>query len=266
MKRSSLVSSLGKSFGAVATLLLLSSSMVFAQPAPSSQAHPPVILVELFTSEGCSSCPPADELLRQFSGRHTAAGQLIVALSEHVSYWNDLGWHDPFSAEQYTQRQNEYGTHFNLDSVYTPQMVVNGREQFVGSDRRALEAAFASETQHAQIALTLQSAHIAEGKVTFSYTAAGLPQGKALQLMAALVDDLDHSSVLRGENSGRQLTHVFVARALASVGPLAATPGKTFTLPLPPSFATSPGTGHHLILFAQSEGTGPIEGIAVLPL
>ena len=240
--------------------------LAIAASAQTPQPRPPVVLVELFTSEGCSSCPPADELLRQFSGRHTAAGQLIVGLSEHVSYWNGLGWHDPFSAEQYTQRQNDYGTHFNLDSVYTPQMVVNGREQFVGSDRRALEAAFASETQHPQIALSIQSAHVAEGKVTFSYTAANLPQGKALQLMAVLVDDVDHSSVLRGENSGRQLTHVSVARGLAAMGPLTATPGRTLTLPLPPSFATSPTAGHHLILFAQTDGTGPVEGIALAPL
>ena len=257
-------------FGSVAVtaLSICLPTDLFAQTrsASQSQGHPPAVLVELFTSEGCSSCPPADELLRQLSGQHTAAGQLIVGLSEHVSYWNGLGWHDPFSSEQYTERQNQYGTHFGLDSVYTPQMVVNGREQFVGSDRRALEAAFASETQHRQIALRILSAHAADGKLTFSYAAGDLPGNSPLELMAVLVDDMDRSHVLRGENSGRQLVHASVARALAPLGPLAGTENKTVSLPLPPSFASSPAGGHHLVLFAQSAGAGAVAGIDVAPI
>jgi hypothetical protein len=106
--------------------------------------HPSAVLIELFTSEGCSDCPPADELLRQVSGCQTEDGQLIVGISEHVTCWNSLGWRDPFSVDQHTERQNAYCTHFGLESVYTPQMVLNGREQFVGSDRRALVAALAT--------------------------------------------------------------------------------------------------------------------------
>src|SRR5271170_5665891 len=146
--------SLFGSFVTVALLSLLpagvSAQGTTTQTAP---AHPSAVLIELFTSEGCSDCPPADDLLQQVSGHKTAEGQLIVGISEHVSYWNGLGWKDPFSSDLYTGRQNDYSSHFGLGSVYTPQMVVNGREQFVGSDRRALQAALATESQRRQITL-----------------------------------------------------------------------------------------------------------------
>ncbi len=99
-------------------------------------AHP--VLVELFTSEGCSSCPPADALLRQLDAKGTESGQLVVGISEHVTYWNRLGWADPFSAETYTARQEAYRGRFGIDSAYTPQMVVNGSREVLGSDRAAV--------------------------------------------------------------------------------------------------------------------------------
>src|SRR5271155_5141027 len=143
-------------------IVVLSSSLptrLSAQgtAAQTVTAHPSAVLIELFTSEGCSDCPPADELLQQVSGHRTAEGRLIVGISEHVSYWNGLGWRDPFSSELFTGRQSDYSNHFGLDSVYTPQMVVNGREQFVGSDRRSLEAALATESKRKQIELHINS-------------------------------------------------------------------------------------------------------------
>jgi hypothetical protein len=232
----------------------------------SNSAYPSAVLVELFTSEGCSDCPPADELLRQVNGHKTAGGQLIVGISEHVSYWNGLGWKDPFSAERYTSRQNDYGNQFGLGSVYTPQMVVNGREQFVGSDSGALQAALVTESQRKQIALRIDFAQIKDNSVTFSYTASDWPPKGALQLVAVLVDDMDQSNVLRGENSGRKLTHVAVARAFAPLGALREIGQHSTTLPLPPSFLSSPGAGHHLVLFAQQGNGGPIVGIDTKPI
>ena len=231
-----------------------------------SGSSPSTVLVELFTSEGCSSCPPADELLRKVNGHKTTGGQLIVGISEHVSYWNGLGWKDPFSDELYTSRQNDYGTHFGLGSVYTPQMVVNGREQFVGSDSRALQAALTAESQRKQIPLRIDAAQIKDNKVMFAYTASDLPAKGALQLIAVLVDDLDQSSVLRGENSGRKLTHVAVARGLASLGALREGAQRSTTLPLPPSFLSNQVAGHHLVLFAQQGNGGPIVGIDSKPI
>ena len=193
-------------------------------------------------------------------------GQLIVGISEHVSYWNGLGWKDPFSADLYTNRQSDYATRFGLDSVYTPQMVVNGREQFVGSDGRALQAALAAEAQRKQISLRIDSGQIKDSNVTFTYTASDLPPKGALHLFAVLADDTDESSVLRGENSGRKLTHVAVARAFAPLGEVHEAVQHSITLPLPPSFLSSPGAGHHLVLFAQQGNGGPIVGVDAKPI
>lgn len=165
------------------------------------------VLVELFTSEGCSSCPPADDLLRQINGRISHEGQLVIGLSEHVSYWDSLGWKDPYSSDIYTGRQDDYSARFGLSGVYTPQMVVNGREQFVGGDRRALEAALASEAQRKQIELHIVSVQVEPSKIVFTYSATNLPAKISLQLVAALVDDMDRTNVRRGENSGRELMH-----------------------------------------------------------
>jgi hypothetical protein len=99
--------------------------------ANNAQPGHGAVLVELFTSGGCSSCPPADALLQKVNGKYSDAGQLIVCVSEHVTYWNGLGWSDPFSSPAYTERQNAYGQRFHLDSVYTPQIVVNGRSRLL---------------------------------------------------------------------------------------------------------------------------------------
>src|SRR6204780_62241 len=121
-----------------------------------------VVLVELFTSEGCSSCPPADALLRQVNGSRTSGDQLVVGISEHVTYWNGLGWSDPFSSPAYTDRQNAYSERFHLEGVYTPQMVINGAEQIVGSDRAALlHAVEQEEEQRPRISLRILSLRVA---------------------------------------------------------------------------------------------------------
>jgi hypothetical protein len=255
--------------------LLLAPAALHAQTAAQAQtqpAHPAPVLLELFTSEGCSSCPPADELLRKVNGRQTAQGQLIIGLSEHVTYWNGLGWKDPYASAASTDRQNSYGARFHLDSVYTPQMVVNGREQFVGGDTRALQSAFAAEAQRSQAAqrsqldLRILSAKLTDKDITFTYAAAALPAHTRLQLLAILTDDSDRSNVLHGENSGRLLAHTAVARSLAPLGPLQPTTQRSITLPLPPSFVAAPGAAHHLVLFAQEADAGPILGADTTPL
>ncbi len=101
-------------------------------PAQAAQATP--VIVELFTSEGCSSCPPADALLSQYVKNSPVPGVEVIALGEHVDYWNHNGWADPFSSAQFSQRQSDYSNAFRLDSVYTPQIIVDGKAQLVGSD------------------------------------------------------------------------------------------------------------------------------------
>ncbi len=244
-------------------------AITLAFPALLAQATPParpkVVLVELFTSEGCSSCPPADALLRMINGSTTRSGQLIVGISEHVTYWNSLGWADPFSSPTYTNRQNAYSDTFHLDSVYTPQMVINGRHQFVGSDRASLEKALhAEQSQPTPIDLRILSTSTANNRLTVNFSATGDPSLRGSDIIAVLADDADQSTVLRGENSGRTLTHAAVARSLSPVAKLQSTPEQTITLALPASFKSKPG--HHLILFAQQAATGHILGADSAPL
>ncbi len=114
------------------------------------------VLVELFTSEGCSSCPPADRVLAQLEKERTTADAEIITLALHVDYWNYLGWKDEFSSSVYSQRQNGYAEKFNLDSIYTPQMVVDGQNQFVGSNLGTAQKAIseAAKSQKANIEIS----------------------------------------------------------------------------------------------------------------
>jgi len=223
------------------------------------------VLVELFTSEGCSSCPPADALLRQVNGTHTNGGLLIVGISEHVTYWNSLGWQDPFSSSLYTERQNTYGERFHLDGVYTPQMVINGAEQIVGSDRAGLARAVKiEEEQQSQFSLRIISLNVTQGMLTVHFAASGNLPPRGADLFAVLADDADRSNVLRGENSGRDLVHVSVARSISRVAKLQTTGERTAQIPIPASIQNT--QAHHLILFAQIPGNGRVLGTDTKPL
>ena len=235
------------------------------QPSGAAFGKPKVVLVELFTSEGCSSCPPADALLRRINGTQTAAGQLIVGISEHVTYWNSLGWSDPYSSPAYTDRQNAYGDAFRLDSVYTPQMVINGAEQIVGSDQAGLARAIRKEEDLAsQISVRIVSTTLTGSSLQLNFSAVGDGKAHAADIFAVVADDMDQSDVLRGENSGRTLAHVSVARSIQRIAKLQATPEQTVQIALPPSFREA--RGHHLILFAQAPGSGRVLGADSKPL
>jgi len=245
------------------SLLALSAAAILPAQAPS--AKPSVVLVELFTSEGCSSCPPADALLRQIDHTQTSAGQLIVGISEHVTYWNSLGWQDPFSSSIYTDRQNSYGQRFNLDSVYTPQMIVNGSDQFVGSDKASLLRAIQRQSTAQQpVALNISSVNRMGNSLAVTFSASGAIPANGSDIIAVLAHDTDESSVQRGENSGRTLTHVAVARSLTRVATLKSAEEKTISVALPASF--QPNQHHHLILFAQAPGYGRVLGADSKPI
>ena len=248
-------------------LLCIAFTCFSVVPAVTAQepasAEPAVVLVELFTSEGCSSCPPADELLEQINGKRTADGQLIVGISEHVTYWNRLGWTDPFSAEAYTQRQNAYGARFNLDSVYTPQVVIDGREQIVGSSSRELGIALQREAQHpSSLKLKITSTRRSGSELAVSFSVERFPSEQApIDILAVIVDDTDRSHVSSGENADRTLNHVAVARSLARVATVKSSTQQTIEIDLPSSVTANSEINHHVVLFAQSAKYGSVLGV-----
>jgi hypothetical protein len=201
----------------VVPLLALSLPACRAQAQAPRQGGPPVpVLVELFTSEGCSSCPPADALLQKMIETQPAAGVEIIGLGEHVDYWDHQGWKDRFSSASFTQRQQLYGSRFSGDSIYTPQMVVDGRAEFVGSDGDAARKAIqrASTQPHGEIDLRADAAlHL-----TISATHLPIAHGERADLLVAVTEDRLQSDVKRGENHGRVLTHAAVVRSLQPVG------------------------------------------------
>jgi hypothetical protein len=251
--------------------LPLALSAIHGQPfaAPlqtaSSDKAPSIAIVELFTSEGCSSCPPADSLLQQINLKQTNAGQLIVGISEHVTYWNNLGWKDPYSAEVFTNRQGTYASRLSPEGSYTPQMVLNGRDQFVGSDGAALERALRDDVRREHFDLRILSSTPTTGGMDVKFAFTGNPS-KALDVIAVLTDDADRSNVLRGENGGRLLQHVSVARSLARVAVVRGDTEESVHLSLPDGFQLGGGLGHHMILFVQEPHQGSIVGAATMAL
>jgi hypothetical protein len=197
----------------VRTPLLWAAAALVAAGAcsPAYGDNRQVVLLELFTSQGCSSCPPADELLAEL-GREEG----LVALSFHVDYWNDLGWRDPFSSEAWTARQQRYARALGEGRVYTPQLVVQGREHVVGSDRRGAAAAIRRARADApSVALAVRARldrKTDRVRVTASARGGGHPE-----LWAALVESGLETRVPRGENSGRALADGFVVRRLERV-------------------------------------------------
>ena len=236
-----------------------------AAQTPAPLAVNSVSILELFTSEGCSSCPPADALLRQIHGKQTSAGQLIVGISEHVTYWNSLGWKDPYSAEVFTDRQTNYVSRLSPEGPYTPQMVLNGRDQFVGSNGAALEQALRDDSRRKHLDLRILSSVVEGNHLIVKFALNGAAQPKPFDIVAVLTDDVDRSNVLRGENSGRTLEHVSVARELNRVGTRNGGAELSVQIPLPENFHSG-GSGHHLVLFAQEQHQGAIVGAATMPI
>ena len=178
------------------------------------------VLIELFTSEGCSSCPPADTLLQKLDQQPIAGAELIV-LSEHVDYWNHIGWKDPYSARFYSERQSAYGRRFGLDSVYTPQMVVDGMSEFVGSNTSLANQAFEKALHRPKLPVRLSSisvtshlltGHLETGSLDKSYGTGDADVYLVLALNRA------ESRVSAGENAGHNLQHVSVVRRISKIG------------------------------------------------
>lgn len=180
------------------------------------------VLVELFTSEGCSDCPPADTLLERLDRSQPVGDAELIVLSEHVDYWDGIGWRDPYSSREYTERQGAYGVQFGLGSVYTPQMVVDGRFQLVGSDERGAITAIENATKAEKIPVTVTLIRSdSDGTATLHVSTGQVPRvvsARPLDVLIAAADESDESHVEHGENEGRTLKHVAVLRSLTRVG------------------------------------------------
>jgi len=211
-------------------------------------------VVELFTSEGCSSCPPADELVAKIQKEDTDKPVYILAF--HVDYWNRLGWKDVFSNADYSKRQNDYANFLHLQSVYTPQIVVDGKTEFVGSEESTLRAAIHNSLQKTSIAqLSLDIIKTSKNDVGLKYDVSGNYNNSILQI--ALVQKWAQTKVERGENGGRTLAHAQIVRKLQSAT-LNANSGKT-TIALPSNFDPA---SWEIIGFVQNSTNGVISAAA----
>ncbi|MFL6207955.1 MAG: DUF1223 domain-containing protein [Pyrinomonadaceae bacterium] len=202
------------------------------QPTGAPGQRAPVV-VELFTSEGCSSCPPADDLLRRLEQTQPVAGAEVIALEQHVDYWNRLGWADPFSAPEFSARQGDYADYFNNASVYTPQMIVDGQSEFPGSNQTKARDAIiaAAQKPKATISLARTGAAKPDG-IPLSVRVEKLPPLAAdgtAEVLLAITEDALRTDVPRGENAGHTLAHAAVVRQLSSLGNIDKQGGAPFT-------------------------------------
>lgn len=204
-------------------------------------------MIELFTSQGCSSCPPADAVLGALADRDD-----VVALSFHVDYWDNLGWKDPFAAPQYTARQKAYRVAFHNAQIYTPQMVIGGRAEMVGQDRKSVERSVGDVATKAQGGPDIKIGRDGTGGVTIG----AAPAFTTITVWAAAYQPRHETAVRRGENAGRGLVNTNVVRKLVALGTYT---GAATTFPLPAAFA---GADQGIAVWLQADSLGPIAAAA----
>jgi hypothetical protein len=240
----------------------LLATVVFALfaglPCSAASSAPVPVLVELFTSEGCSDCPSADSFLRTLDSTQPVQGTQFIVLEEHVDYWDDLGWRDPFSSHALTQRQEDYVERLHLASAYTPQMVVDGDYQFVGSDRRSAAKAFESTRATEKVAVRISSINHDGGNLRFHVESDAVPANA--EVVVALASERAESQVQRGENGGRRLEHVAIVRNLTTAGK--AEKGQAISKDITLTAKSLPLPGR-LIVFLQGASQGKVLGAAM---
>ena len=250
------------------TLAALSAILTLMPVSSLTQSlNPPrtPVLVELFTSEGCSSCPPADAFLAKLDHDQPVAAAEIIILGEHVDYWDELGWHDRFSSHQLTDRQNQYAPRLHIDSIYTPQMIVDGTDQFVGNDTAHALHAIQRATQTPKLTLSLSHPVVDGHRVSASIATTTPPTQLQGDLYAALVDPTDSTDVRRGENGGHRLQHAGVVRTMQRIGSLKDLTSKPYGFSLTAPADATPAT-MRVVVFAQRTGQGPILGAVYTPV
>lgn len=252
----------------IASLALAGTLVFCASPAGGSAETRKPVLVELFTSEGCSSCPPADALLARLVTEQPIAGVEVVALGLHVDYWNRLGWVDPFSKAEFTNRQNDYASIWGVSKIYTPQAVVDGAREFVGNDwsaaREYITAAAAAPK--VPIAIEIEPSGPGSNRVSLRINVSpSSARASKADVTLAVTEDGLVSDVRRGENADRTLSHVAVVRVLQTMARVDAAKGlvATQTLRLDPAWRAEQ---LRLVVFMQDPVSHSVLGVATLRL
>ena len=229
----------------------------------SAAAHP--VLIELFTSEGCSSCPPADALVQKLDAYQPIAGAQLIVLSEHVDYWDHDGWKDPNSSSALTERQSAYVRVLGLSAPYTPQLIVDGTTEVHANEPQQLEKVLRNEATTPRVGVRIGAVSVDAGDPTVLRvhvdTDTNLEKHNADVIVAVALDHVE-SQVLHGENGGHRLTHVAVVQQLTKIGKLQK--GKTFAEDV--QLKLKPGTDPknvRLIVFVQESGPGRLLGAAL---
>lgn len=249
---------------AILAVAMISVCMAVLAKTTDSAVPRRAVVVELFTSEGCSSCPPADELLGRLRRDLSAKNIQVIPLGFHVDYWDGLGWKDRFSSAKFTQRQEQYAQALKVDGPYTPEMVVDGAVEFVGNDAGRAQSTIrqqASQLETAQVKIAAAGADQLNIQVK---GAAGQSSGGNALVMLAITEDNLSTQVGSGENGGRTLHHAAVVRELRQVGTLK-NGGIETTVPLKLEKDWK-RNDLHAVVFVQNGPSGKIQGAASVAL
>jgi hypothetical protein len=244
----------------------LASAFFLAAAGGRADVSTAPVLIELFTSEGCSSCPPADRFLVQLDAAQPVRGAHLIVLSEHVDYWDGQGWPDPYASKAFTDRQIAYERSLKVSEPFTPQFVVDGTVDMRLSRRERIGAQLAAAAAGVKIPVSIESLQVGAGPAPLVsgvvvVAGTGATGDRPSELFVGVALDHADSQVLRGENRGQHLTHVAVLRELARVGPVAPGPAsrQPFSIALSPSLA---GAQLRVVAFVQQPGPGAVLGSA----
>lgn len=240
----------------IASMIFLSHSNEHIESAAIATDTKNPVIVELFTSEGCSSCPPADKVLADLQKNQSISSAQIIALGEHVDYWDDLGWKDAFSSPAYSARQLEYAHSLGVDT-YTPQMVIDGQTEFVGSNGDKARTAIINAARSKKAHLDISRSKTNLIKVTATEIPPITP-GDTLEIILAITENNLSSDVTRGENAHQQLNHGTVVRQLSVIGKA---PAAETNLSLDKNWKLD---NLHLVAFLQEKKSRHILGATIV--
>ena len=227
---------------------------------PNDTRHP--VLLELFTSEGCSSCPPADDWVQKLDSTQPISSEQIIVLSEHVDYWDHDGWKDPFDSAALTERQRDYAQKLGLNDVYTPQVILDGTSELHLSDMKGIQDAFVKADAAPAVSVRLDSVQVDDGILRGRVQVDGTSQEHGGDVYVVTALDHADTQVLKGENSGHHLSYVAVVENISKIGKL--DKGKSFEHDF--NVKLKPGSDPknlRVIAFVQEPNFGKVVGAAM---